>query len=105
MPARIQADADVFNRVEHTGAQRIPGKLALEQRALHTDGGAGAGFVIDALKTLIIGFMVIKLGQQVQLAAEKPRLFESEREILPQRSELDAQAELLAATGEVGRME
>jgi len=49
--------------------------------------------------------VAVEVHAEGQLAVQEPRLDEREFIVLPLRAELDAQAELLAAAGEVGRVE
>src|ERR1051326_2041775 len=62
--AAVEVNAHVFDRVKDAATQRIPAKLALEQSAFEADGCAGPRLIIDTFETLIIRFVVVKLGQQ-----------------------------------------
>src|SRR5204863_5066738 len=94
MKTGIETNSDIFDCIKHTAAQKIAAKLLCEQGALEADGSAGPAFVVDALETLIIRFVMVELGQQAQLASQKPRFFKSDRDVFSLRSELDAEAEL-----------
>src|SRR6185437_9088746 len=96
---RVQQDANVLQCVAGAANEKITA-----QRACEPDASARLYFIIKTLETLEVQVVPVQIHAQLQFAAEEPRLDEFRFVILPLKTELDAQPEFLAATGEIRRM-
>src|ERR1041385_4830586 len=69
METAVEQDANVFQCIEDAATQEVAAKLLFKEGALQANGKSSARLVIDALETLVIGFVMIELGQQAQLSS------------------------------------
>src|SRR6266542_1416009 len=96
----IEFDIDTFERVAQAAAQQL-GAEGLDHAQAH----AGGLFAVGIVHAEEVQLVMVKLGVEFQFPFEEPRLDESEDKILPLGAELHAQARLLAAALEPGRIE
>src|SRR5881296_2035973 len=99
MKAGIEPDADVFDSVTDAATEEFA-----PQGAFQTDAATRADFTIDIAEALEIQVAIVDLGFQTELSAEEPGLDKGDDIILPLSADLNAQAKLLPAASESGRM-
>ena len=99
IPPAIQADAHIFHRITDFADEEIG-----PQGAGEADTGAGAGFVENIVRALVIQHMPVEVHPKGQFVPQKPRFNEGNFVILKLGAQLHANPQFLAAPGEVGRM-
>ena len=77
MPAAVQGDAHVFDRVADAADEEVAPKRAGQAQLR-----AGAGFVINIVGAFKIQLVPVKVHAQRQFAVQKPRLDEREFVVL-----------------------
>src|SRR5262249_42063130 len=94
---RMNADAGFLQGVAHAAAEEVA-----PERALEPEPSTSLEHVVDAALVLVRG--VEQLDVELELAVEEPGFGKVQAIVLRQGTVRQAQPELLAATGEVGRV-